>query len=118
MKARHDHLDLTAILVMIACCACWGLNQVMIKVASAGISPLMQAGLRGAGAGLLVLLWSTARGVRVFARDGSLGVGSLLGFVFAVEFMMLYWGVTFTTASRAIIFVYLAPFVVAIGAHL
>jgi drug/metabolite transporter (DMT)-like permease len=118
MQTRHDHLDLTAILVMIACCTCWGLNQVTIKVANVGISPLMQAGLRGAGAGLLVLLWSTARGIRVFERDGSLGVGSLLGLVFAVEFMMLYWGVTFTTASRAIIFVYLAPFVVAIGAHL
>jgi len=58
------------------------------------------------------------RGSSCSSATGSLGLGSLLGFVFSIEFVLLYWGIEFTTASRAIIFMYLAPFVVAIGAHL
>jgi drug/metabolite transporter (DMT)-like permease len=118
MPNRHSRLDLLAMLVMVALCASWGLNQVAIKVTNTGISPILQAGLRGIGAGTLVWLWSAWRGVRLFERDGSLGVGVLIGVLFAVEFALLNWGLVFTTASRAIIFMYLAPFVVAVGAHL
>jgi drug/metabolite transporter (DMT)-like permease len=118
MPDRHDRLDLPAIAIMIACCACWGFNQIAIKVATGGISPILQAGLRGGGAALLVLIWSALRGVRLFERDGSLGAGVLIGAVFAIEFALLYWGINLTTASRSIVFMYLAPFVVAIGAHL
>ena len=31
--------------------------------------------------------------------------------------MCIYWGFTFTTASRGVLFIYAAPFVVALGAH-
>jgi drug/metabolite transporter (DMT)-like permease len=118
MSSRHDHLDATAITIMIACCCCWGLHQVAIKVANSGISPLMQAGLRGSIASVLVLIWCAARGIRLFERDRSLWLGILLALVFAAEFVLLYWGLAYTTASRSIVLIYLAPFVVAIGAHL
>jgi drug/metabolite transporter (DMT)-like permease len=118
MSTRHSRLDLLAMLVMVALCAAWGLNQVAIKVANTGIPPVLQAGLRGLGAGVLVFLWSRWRGVRLFERDGSLWFGVLIGILFAGEFVLLNWGLVFTTASRAIIFMYLAPFVVAVGAHL
>src|SRR5579885_2401594 len=100
---RHDHLDFAAILIMIACCACWGLNQVAIKVANTGFSPVLQAGLRGIGATALLLAWSALRGIRLFERDGSLAIGCLLGAIFAFEFVLLYWGINFTTASSAIV---------------
>jgi len=118
MPHRHSRLDAFAMLVMVALCASWGLNQVAIKVANTGIPPVLQAGLRGLGSGLLVWLWSSWRGVRLFERDSSFWLGSLIGVLFAAEFVLLNWGLVFTTASRAIIFMYLAPFVVAIGAHL
>ena len=34
-----DRLDIRAVLILIACCACWGVNQVAINVANEGISP-------------------------------------------------------------------------------
>jgi len=117
MPNRRDHLDLRAIVIMVVCCFCWGLNQVAIKVANAGISPVLQAGLRGVVATVLLLIWSKARGIRLGERDGSLWLGLALGVVFSAEFVLLYWGIAFTTASRAIVFMYLAPFVVAIGVH-
>jgi drug/metabolite transporter (DMT)-like permease len=115
---RHAHLDLLAIVLMTVLSASWGVNQVAIKAANADISPLLQAGLRSGGAAILVLAWSAFRRQRLFERDGSLGLGILIGVLFTAEFALIYVGLLFTTASRAVIFIYLAPFVVAIGAHL
>lgn len=117
MNQSHDRLDVLAIGVMVGLCALWGLNQVAVKVANGGISPVLQAGLRSAGAAALLWAWSSARGVRLLERDGSLGLGVLIAVLFSAEFASLYWGLEFTSASRAVLFLYLSPFVVAIGAH-
>ena len=112
-----DRLDAPAVLTITACCAAWGVNQVAIKVANTGISPILQAGLRSALACVLVLAWARARGVRLFERDGTLWVGLITGLLFGAEFVTMYLGLAHTTASRGIILLYLAPFVVAVGAH-
>ena len=112
-----DRLDLRAVLVLLVCCACWGINQSAIKIANAGISPTLQVGLRSICAGVLVLAWAQLRGVRLFERDGTLWPGLLAGLMFAVEFMVLYVGLDRTTASRGVMLLYLSPFVVALGAH-
>ena len=102
---------------MIALCATWGLNQVAVKLANSGISPILQAGLRSLGAAGLVWLWSALRGVPLTRSDGTLGVGVLVGLMFGVEFALIYVGLEYTTASRSVIFLYTSPFVVAIGSH-
>ena len=111
-------IDARAALILLACCAAWGFNQVAIKVANQGISPMLQAGLRSAVAGVIVLAWAHVRGIPLFERDGTLWAGIAAGLLFAAEFMLLYVGLEYTTASRGIIFLYLAPFAVAMGAHL
>jgi drug/metabolite transporter (DMT)-like permease len=114
---RRQQLDSAAIALMVLLCACWGFNQVAIKLANGGISPIFQAGLRSAGSALLVWAWSAHRGVRLFTRDGTLGFGLLVGVLFGAEFVFLYWSLVFTSASRAVLFLYMSPFVVALGAH-
>jgi drug/metabolite transporter (DMT)-like permease len=114
---RKDHLDPLATSVLMACCISWGLNQVAIKVSIAGISPVFGAGLRSLVAGALLFLWCLAREERLFHRDGTGRHGLLIGLMFAAEFVFLYWGLAFTTASRSVIFLYSAPFWVALGAH-
>jgi drug/metabolite transporter (DMT)-like permease len=115
---RRQQLDSAAIALMMLLCACWGFNQVAIKVANGGISPIFQAGLRSAGSALLVWAWSVHRGVRLLTRDGTLGFGLAIGVLFAGEFVFLYWSLVFTSASRAVLFLYMSPFVVALGAHI
>jgi drug/metabolite transporter (DMT)-like permease len=112
-----DRLDAAALVAIIGCCAAWGVNQVAIKVANTGISPILQVGLRSALAGVLVLAWARARGVRLFDRDGTLWWGLGAGLLFGTEFVVMYLGLVHTTASRGIVLLYLAPFVVAFGAH-
>ena len=118
MKQRRTDLDATATFLMVLLCASWGLQQVAIKVVIADVSPVVQAGLRSAGAVVLVWLWARARGIRLFERDGTLPAGLLAGTMFGVEFGLIYWGLEYTNASRGVVFLYTTPFVVALGAHL
>ncbi|TAN77803.1 MAG: DMT family transporter [Magnetospirillum sp.] len=118
MTNRHLHLDALAMSLMVGLCALWGLNQVAAKVANAGVSPVLQAGLRSAGAVPLLWAWSSWRGIRLFDRDGSLPAGLAAGLMFAAEFALIFWGLEYTPASRAVVFLYTAPFVVALGMHL
>jgi drug/metabolite transporter (DMT)-like permease len=103
--------------LLLLCCLVWGLNQVAIKMSGAGVSPLMGAGLRSLVAAALVWLWCGIRGEPMFRRDGTGAYGLLIGLLFAAEVALIYWGLAFTTASRSVIFLYSAPFFVALGAH-
>lgn len=114
----HTRLDATAATLMVLLCTLWALNQVAIKVAIPGIPPVLQAGLRSLGGAALVWLWSSLRGVPLFERKDPLGAGIVVGLLFATEFLFLYWGLAFTTASRSVLLLYTAPFAVALGAHL
>jgi drug/metabolite transporter (DMT)-like permease len=118
MSGQSARLPLWAVAIMVLLSALWGLNQVAIKLGDGGISPVLQAGLRSLGSLVLLWLWSAYRGTPLFRRDGSFRVGVVVGLLFAAEFVFLYWGLVFAGASRAVLFVYMAPFVVALGAHL
>src|SRR5690606_15975918 len=99
-------IDGLAVSVVLACCAVWGMNQVAIKVANAGIPPMLQAGLRSTVSALLLLGWAQARGIPLFNRDGSLLAGVAAGAAFGFEFLLLYQGLEWTTASRGVLFLY------------
>lgn len=117
-KSHPSALDLTAILLLVVLCASWGLQQITIKVANNGVSPVFQAAIRSWGAALLVFLWMLFRGQKITAKDGTLGWGILVGLVFSIEFMLIYWGLEYTAASRAVIFFNTMPLFVALGAYL
>jgi drug/metabolite transporter (DMT)-like permease len=112
-----DRLDRLAAGLMVLLCATWGVQQVAIKVAAAGVPPLLQAGIRSAGAAALVAAWSALRGVPLLEADGTLRPGLLAAALFSGEFGLLYAGLGFTAASRGVIFLYTAPFLVALGAR-
>jgi drug/metabolite transporter (DMT)-like permease len=115
---KSETLDSTAMLTLVVLCTSWGLQQVSIKVANAGVSPVLQAGFRSIGAAVIVWLLMILRRERILDRDGTLWWGIAAGVLFAAEFLLIYWGLDYTNASRAVVFLYLCPFVVALGAHL
>lgn len=110
-------LDLGGTVIVIFLCMCWGLNQIAIKYALPDIPPLTQAAIRSSGAAILIWLYARARGISLEMRDPTLAAGVLVGSLFALEFALLYWGLIYTTASRAVLFLYLAPFVVVLGSY-
>jgi drug/metabolite transporter (DMT)-like permease len=111
---RKTRLDAVAIRVLVACCAFWGLQQILIKTTVAEVPPMWQASMRMAGAVVLLLLWCRVRGIALFDRDGTLAGGLLAGSLFAAEFVCIYVGLQHTSASRLTVFLYTAPFVVAL----
>jgi len=115
LDKRKAQLDAVAVASLLLCCALWGLNQVAAKIALADIPPLTQAAARSLGAALLVLAWSRWRGIALAARDGTLVGGLAAGILFAAEFACIFVGLQFTSASRMVVFIYLSPFVVALG---
>jgi drug/metabolite transporter (DMT)-like permease len=108
-------VDALALSMMIVLCMCWGFQQITIKVAAAGISPIMQAGLRSIIATALLLAWAQLRGIRLFGRDGTIKGGMVAGALFAAEFVFIYVGLGYTAASRMVVFIYLAPCLTALG---
>jgi len=112
---RKDHVDGLAVALLLGCCAVWGLGQVAAKLTLSEIPPLLQAGTRSLGAALLLLGWSRWRGLDLWRSDGTGRAGLLAGALFALEFGCIFMGLQYTTASRMSVFIYFAPFVVALG---
>jgi drug/metabolite transporter (DMT)-like permease len=108
-------LSPVAIVLMLVLCVSWGFNQIAVKLALPDIPPMMQATFRSIGALPVLLFVGWIRGVKFFERDGSLWPGVLAGVLFGFEFVLIYQGLRLTTASRAVVFLYTAPFFVALG---
>jgi len=115
MTERKAQLDAFAVTTLVACCFLWGLNQVAAKAILDEVPALWQAGIRSAGAALLVWLWAQGRAVALFRRDATLPGGLLAGALFGAEFFCIFVGLEYTSASRMVVFIYISPFVVALG---
>lgn len=119
-QVKHDAgrpLSPGAIALMLMLCLSWGFNQVAVKLALPDIPAMMQAMFRSIGALPVLLIVGWLRGANFSLRDGTLGPGLFAGVLFAIEFALIYQGLRFTSASRAAVFLYTAPFFVALGSY-
>jgi drug/metabolite transporter (DMT)-like permease len=106
-----------AVAWMLMLCLSWGFNQIAVKLTLPDVPPMLQAMVRSAGALPVLLLIARLRGVRLFERDGTLGAGLFAGLLFGLEFVLVFRGLKLTSASRAVVFLYTAPFFVALGSY-
>src|ERR1700684_481407 len=106
-----------AVAWMLMLCLSWGFNQIAVKLTLPDVPPMLQAMIRSAGALPVLLLIARMRGVRMFERDGTLGAGLCAALCFVVEYVLLFPGRKLTSASRAVVFLYTAPFFVALGSY-
>jgi drug/metabolite transporter (DMT)-like permease len=111
---RKTHLDAMASLVLLACCVFWGFQQVLVKATLAEVSPVWQAALRFVLATLILLAWMRWRRVSLGLAGASWRTGLGIGLLFSGEFVCIYLGLQYTTASRLTIFLYTSPFWVAL----
>ena len=97
-------------------CIVWGFNQVAVKLALPDVGPIVQTGIRSGIGAVCVIAYALATKRRIFKIDGTEAAGALAGALFTAEFIALYESLRFTTAARATVFLYSAPFFVALGA--
>ena len=112
--ARKDHLDALAMGLLLACCLFWGFQQVLTKATMPELPPVFQAFVRFGMATVALLAWCFWRGIPVLARPRAWGSGLVVGLLFTAEFTCLYIGLQYTSASRLTVFLYSAPFWVAL----
>jgi drug/metabolite transporter (DMT)-like permease len=110
-------LDAAGMALVVVLCVVWGFNQPAIKLALPEVPPLIQCAIRSFLGMLIVLAVMRVRGLPITERDGTLVSGLVAGVLFGVEFLLIYRGLLYTTASRAVLFIYLAPFFVVLGAR-
>lgn len=108
-------MDGFAASVMVCLCLLWGLQQVAIKAAAPQMNPILQVGLRSFLAALLVAGLMLVRRESLSLRDGTLRPGILVGALFAGEFLVVAWGLNYTTAGHMAVFLYTAPIFTALG---
>jgi len=111
------HIPLTGVLVLVFLCFLWGANVVSIKVSNQSIPPLLAATTRSVVASFLLWLYARAVNQSVILPRGMGKHAVALGLRFGGQFLCLYWGLSFTDASRAVIFLYTQPLVTALMAH-
>ena len=106
-----------AIALMLMLCLSWGFNQIAVKLVLADVPPMLQALIRSIGALPVLLAIRWFRGVKFFERDGTLWAGVTAGAIFGIDFVLICRGLLLTSASRAVVFLYVAPFFVALGSY-
>ena len=79
VTAAGRPLTASAVALMLVLCLTWGFNQIAIKLAMLDIPPFLQGAIRSCGALLVILLVARLRGVKMFARDGTLRAGLFAG---------------------------------------
>jgi drug/metabolite transporter (DMT)-like permease len=115
--ASKEYLDLKAVVAIIILTLLWGFNYTAVKFANEGISPVFACAVRSVIASICGVIYCLWKGERLFHTDIRLFHGFIVGLLFGLEFACIYFGLLYTDAARSVIFVYLSPFVVAIGAH-
>jgi drug/metabolite transporter (DMT)-like permease len=112
-----DYLDVKAVVTLIILTLFWGCNHPAIKISNQGVSPIFASTLRSIIASICGLIYCLRKEEKVFHKDVMLFHGVMVGLLFGAEFACIYFGLLYTDAARSVLFVYLSPFVVAIGAH-
>jgi drug/metabolite transporter (DMT)-like permease len=105
------------IAILLLCALTWGANWAIVKLTFRELEPLFMAGLRSSVASACLYIWMRAKGITIFPSRSILFRGITVGFLFGLEFALLYAGIQYTLASRMYVLLYSAPFFVALGAH-
>jgi drug/metabolite transporter (DMT)-like permease len=113
----RSHVPLSGAALLVLVCLIWGGNMVSIKFSNQGVPPMMAATLRSVLAAGCLFCFAFLRGKPVFLHGADRKHGIIIGILFGLDFLFLYWGTAFTVASRAIIFLYTHSLWAAIGAH-
>ncbi|MCJ7596154.1 MAG: DMT family transporter [Desulfobacterales bacterium] len=115
--ASKDYLDFKAISAILILTLLWGFNYTAIKVSNQGISPVFASALRSIIASICGIVYCLWKREKLFHTDIMLFHGIMVGLMFGLEMACIYFGLLLTDAARSVVFVYLSPFVVAVGAH-
>lgn len=92
-------------------------NQVIIKFVNDGLQPVFFAGLRSLGGAFVIFAWMKFRGLQITIAPGTVPAGLMIGSLFALEFVCLFWALDLTSVTRTSVIFYTMPMWLALAAH-
>lgn len=114
----RDQIDIKGYIFILILTILWGLNYSAIKLSNSGMSPIFTSFLRSGVASIIGISYCIIIKQKLFHKGIILFHGAMVGILFGLEFVCIYFGLLYTDAARSAILLYLSPFVVAIGAHI
>ena len=114
---KKDYVDAFGAASLVAFSLLLAFNQVTIRVVNEGLQPVFFAGLRSLGGIICLWLWFRLRRRPVGLHRKDLFYGTLIGFFFAFEFVLLFMALDLTTVARASVLFYTMPLWLALMAH-
>ena len=116
-EENKEYLDFKAFIILFIITLVWGFNHPSIKYSTQGVAPVFASTLRSVIASICGVIYCLWKKEKLFHTDINLFHGCVVGLLFGSEFACIYFGLLYTDAARSVVFVYLSPFVVAVGAH-
>ena len=115
--APKDKMDTLGCSLLVAVSLLLGLNQVLVKIVSEGMHPALQAGLRSGFAIFPVFVLALFLKRKLSITDGSLPWGIIAGVLFAIEFLLLFFALDYSSVARVSVLFYTMPVWMTIAAH-
>ena len=114
---KKEKIDLFGALALIGLSALLGLNHVIIKVVNTGLNPVFFAGLRSLLAFFFLIVYFKLTNKKIDLSKDKMGISILAGIVFALEFLLLFLALDFTSVARNSILYYSMPIWVTVFGH-
>ena len=114
---KKNNIDLLGGATLIIFSMLLGLNQTLVKIVNYGIHPVFQVGLRSLIASIPVLVFCILFKKKISIRDGSFLPGVICGSIFALEFILLFFALEYTSVARSSVLFYSMPVWLSIAAH-
>jgi|TARA_B100001996_G_scaffold336925_1_gene288498 drug/metabolite transporter (DMT)-like permease len=114
---KKNNIDLLGGATLIIFSMLLGLNQTLVKIVNHGMHPIFQVGLRSFIAAIPVLIFCVLFKRKLSIWDGSFVPGVICGSIFALEFILLFFALEYTSVARSSILFYSMPVWLGIAAH-
>lgn len=114
---KKQKIDLFGAIALISLSALLGLNHVVIKIVNSGLNPVFFAGLRSLLAFFFLIIYFKLTKKKIEFSKDTMGISILAGIVFALEFLLLFLALDFTSVARNSILYYSMPIWVTVFGH-
>lgn len=115
--STNQPLTTSIIAIVLLLCVLWGGLMVSVKVALAGIPPILLAALRFGLGALSIYAWARLAGVRLYPEPGARLALAAPALILVGQIVTMNIGTDYTSASHAVMFMQSYPFFVAVIAH-
>ncbi len=117
-SVQNHELSVFAAIVAIIVCFLFGANAVAIKVTFWGIGVFTSVAIRFTIASCSILLWAVLTGRTLKISRDQIGHHLILALFFVAQFIVYYFGINKSNASRSMLIANLQPFFVLFLSHL